>query len=142
MKNSRPPNQNAPWSLGLTAMGIFLFFGAAMATLAGSTLTWRGTVLDRLWRLNPMALAQLAPLGKLAGLLFLLLAAVLAAAGIGWFRRRKWGWGLAVALIASQVIGNIFNALTGHLLEGGVGFAIAGALLLYLLRRNVRAAFS
>jgi hypothetical protein len=31
---------------GIIAVGIFLFFGAAMALLAGTTLIWRGAVLD------------------------------------------------------------------------------------------------
>jgi hypothetical protein len=31
---------------GFTAIGIFLFFGALMASLAAVTLLWRGTVLD------------------------------------------------------------------------------------------------
>ncbi len=30
----------------MTAMGVFLFFGAVMALLAGTTLIWRGTLLD------------------------------------------------------------------------------------------------
>jgi hypothetical protein len=41
---------------GITAMGIFLFFGATMASLAGATLTWRGTILDRMWALIVMHL--------------------------------------------------------------------------------------
>jgi hypothetical protein len=68
----------------LTAVGIFLFFGASMALLAGTTLLWRGTVLDRVWVLNAPAHQQLAPLGKAAGALFVALSAALAAAGIGW----------------------------------------------------------
>jgi hypothetical protein len=37
------------------AIDIFLFCGAAMASLAATTLLWRGTALDRLWALNPKA---------------------------------------------------------------------------------------
>jgi hypothetical protein len=33
---------------GLTAIGIFLLFGTVMAFLAGTTLVWRGTFLDRM----------------------------------------------------------------------------------------------
>ena len=50
-----------------TAIGIFLFFGAVMASLAATTLLWRGTALDRVWALNPMAYKQLAPLGVTSG---------------------------------------------------------------------------
>jgi hypothetical protein len=74
-----------------------------MASIAGTTLTWPGTFLDRLWVLNPTAHKQLATFAKPAGILFLLLAAVLAMAGTGWFKHRLWGWRLAVAVITTQV---------------------------------------
>jgi hypothetical protein len=89
-----------PQTPGFTAVGIFLFFGAIMASLAATTLLWGGTALDRLWELNPVAYEQLKPLGSAAGVLFLLLGAALFIAGIGWFCRRIWGWKLAVVIIA------------------------------------------
>jgi hypothetical protein len=76
-------------------MGIFWFFGAVMASVAATNLLWRGTALDRIWALNPTAYQQLLPLGGTVGFLFLLLSATLTTAGIGWFRRRLWGWRLA-----------------------------------------------
>jgi hypothetical protein len=65
---------------GKTAIGIFLLFGAVMASLAGATLLWRGTALDRMWTLNPRAYKELAPLGKLVGIPFLMLGVLLAVA--------------------------------------------------------------
>src|SRR5271163_4213354 len=82
----------ATFPRGLAAMGIFLVFGACMASLAGLTLALPGTALDRIWLLNPRAYKQLAPLGKEVGIPFLLLAAALVAAAAGWFKRRVWGW--------------------------------------------------
>ena len=123
-------------------MGAFLFFGAFMASLAATTLLWPGTALDRLWTLNPTAYKQLAPAGGRVGILFLLLGAALATAGVGWFRRRLWGWKLAVALIATQVLGDVVNCIRGDLLGGGIGVIIAGMLLLFLLQPRIRAAFS
>jgi hypothetical protein len=61
---------------------------------------------------------------------------------MGWFKRRLWGWQLAVGIIAVQVLGDLVNAFMGDLVRGGVGFVIAGALLVYLLRPEVRAAFA
>jgi hypothetical protein len=63
--------------LGFAAIGIFLFFGGAMAGLAATTLLLPGTPLDRAWSLNPTAYQQLSPLGRKVGILFLLLAVVL-----------------------------------------------------------------
>jgi hypothetical protein len=126
---------------GISAVGGFLFFGATMASIAGTTLTWPGTSLDRVWDLNPTAHRQLATLGRPAGILFLLLATVLVAAGTGWLKHRLWGWRLTVAVIATQVLGDLVNLFRGDWLRGGVGFSIATALLCYLLRPTVRAVF-
>src|ERR1700757_4090497 len=132
--NGKPP--------GFAAIGVFLFFGASMASLAATTLLLPGTPLDRAWILNPTAYKQLSPLGVKVGILFLLLAVLLVLSGVGWFRRRLWGWRLAVAIIATQVLGDITNLVRGDWLRGGTGFIIASALLLYLLTPRVRAAFS
>ena len=126
---------------GFTAMGVFLVLGAIVASLAATSLLWRGTPLDRLWDLNPTAYKQLAPLGGAVGIFFLLLGGALTTAGIGWFRRRLWGWRLAALIIAIQVVGDVVNCVRGDLLRGGVGVIIAGALLLFLLRPKIRAAF-
>ncbi len=126
---------------GVIAMGIFLLFAAAMALLAGITLASPGTVLDRMWTINPRAYKQLAPLGRSVGILFSVLSVGLGAAGIGWFRRRKWGWVLAVSIISIQILGDVVNALRGQVIEGSVGIVLAGALLLYMTRPYVRGMF-
>ena len=113
-----------------------------MASLAAVTLTFPGTALDRAWRLNPVAYAQLSPLGTPIGIVFFLLAAALAAAATGWVRRRRWGWILAVIIITTQVVGDLVNLLRGDVLRGAVGVTIAGALLFYMTRPRVRAAFA
>ncbi len=127
---------------GVTAFGLFLLFGTAMALLAATTLLFSGTPLDRVWSLNPRAYRELAPFGKTAGAGFALLASALAIAAAGWFRRRLWGWRLAAVLIAAQVLGNLFNLFRGRVAEGVVGIAIAGALLVYLLSKPIRVLFS
>lgn len=112
-----------------------------MATLAGITLTWPGTRLDRIWELNPRAYRQLAPIGALAGIGFLVLGGVLLASAIGWMRRRLWGWRLTVGIIATQALGDLVNAIRGDVPGGVVGCVIAGTLLGYLLRPGVRRVF-
>jgi hypothetical protein len=83
-----------------------------------------------MWVLNPTAYRKLAPLGE-----------TMAIASVGWFKRRFWGWGLAVGIISTQVAGGSINLVRGDFARGGMGLAIAGALLLYLLRPKVRTTF-
>ncbi len=82
----------------MTGIGTFLLFGAVTASLAGASLVWRGTALDRMWTLNP-------------------------------------------AVIATQVLGGAVNIFMGRIVEGGIGVAIAGALLFYALRADVKSVF-
>jgi hypothetical protein len=131
-----------PKAPGFTAIGVFLFFGAVMAGLAATTMLWQGTALDRVWALNPTAHRQLAPLGGMVGIFFLVLGAALTTAGIGWFRRRLWGWRLSVVIISTQVLGDVVNCVRGDWLRGGTGVIIAGALLLFLLQPRIRATFA
>jgi len=127
---------------GFAAIGIFLFLGAVVATLAAVPLLWRGTPLDRLWTLNPTAYKQLAPMGGIVGILFVGLSAALITAGVGWFRRRLWGWRLAVIIISLQVLGDVVNCSRGDWLRGGTGISIASMLLLFLLRPKIRRSFA
>jgi hypothetical protein len=72
---------------------------------------------------------------------FLLLGNVLALSGVGWLERRAWGWRLAVVIIVTQVLGDFVTALMGGVSEGMVGVIISSALLIYLLRPEVKSAF-
>ena len=98
--------------------------------------------LDRAWDLNPIAYKHLVLVGGKVGILFVLLGAALTAGGLGWFRRRPWGWRLAVIIIAAQVLGDVFNCVTGDSVCGGAGIIIEGTLLLFLLQPRTRAAFT
>jgi ABC-type branched-subunit amino acid transport system permease subunit len=134
------PFQN-PRPVGFVPLGIFFFFGSIMAAYAAITLLRPGTILDRAWALNRTAHMQFLPLGRMVAVPFAVLAAVLFLAGVGWFRRRYWGWLLGISLIATNLAGDIVNLALRDWLKGAVGVVIAGLLLVYMTRRGVRAYF-
>jgi hypothetical protein len=133
--------ERRPPKFAFVAIGIFLFFGMAMAALAGTTLLWPGTDLDRIWLLNPKAHSQLAALGPRIGLAFLLLALALGTTAIGWFQKKRWGWQLALCIIAIQVLGDLMNVMKRDYVRGIPGVVIAGALLAYLCRSRIKELF-
>jgi hypothetical protein len=123
------------------AIGIFLIWGAFMAALAGITLVFPGTWLDRIWVLNPAGHAGLMALPKPVRLLFPVLALALLCAGVSWLKRRFWGWMLAAVLVAGNLIGDLARLAQGDWLGGSVGVAVAGALLFYIARPGTRSFF-
>ena len=134
--NARPTRPR-----GLIPIGLFFIFGATMAAYAAVTLLRPGTALDVLWSLNKKAHAQLLPVATIAGPLFLFLSCALAAAAIGWFRRRYWGWLLGVTIIAINAVGDAANLVRGEALKGAAGVVVAGFLLIYMTRSRVRTYF-
>jgi uncharacterized membrane protein (DUF2068 family) len=126
---------------GFAAIGVFFYFGATMATYAAITLLEPGTFLDRAWALNPSAHLHLGAMGRAMGLPFIGLAVALLLAGVGWFKRRYWGWLLGTVMIAINLTGDLMQLLRGEPAKGAVGVAVAGLLLSYLTRRRVRGYF-
>ena len=127
---------------GFVPIGAFFLFGATMAAYAAITLLKPGTVLDGLWALNKTGHAQLASLGKSAGLGFVALSASMCAGAVGWFRHRYWGWILGTTIVAINAAGDLINVARGEWLKGAVGVAIAGLLLFYVTRSGVRDHFN
>src|SRR5258708_39863261 len=126
---------------GFLPLGIFFFFGSLMASFAAVTLLNPGTFLDIAWRLNPLGHAELSSLGRMIGIPFLLLSGALFLAGIGWFKRRRWGWILGTGIIAVNLLGDFIHLFTGDV-KSLAGALIASLLLFYMSRRGGRGYFT
>jgi hypothetical protein len=137
MRPAKPSRSPA----GFFPLGVFFFFGSLMAAFAAITLLKPGTLLDQAWNLNMSAHEQMLPLGRVVGIPFIVLAVVLFLAGIGWFRRRYWGWVLGVSVIGINLAADITHFFLGDRLKSGVGVVIASLLLFYMTREKVRGYF-
>jgi uncharacterized membrane protein (DUF2068 family) len=124
--------------LGVTAISIFFAFGTFMAALSVAMLLLPGTSLDRLWQLNPQAKQGLAHSGALGMVLMLAVSSACAAAAVGVWRCRRWGWWLAVAILSVNLAADLGNAMVLNDWRALIGLPIGGAMIGYLiLRRSV-----
>ena len=95
-----------------------------------------------IWLTKPEAHGDLMLLRPASTIGFLTLSAAMGFAAVGCMRRKLWGWTLAVAIFATNGLGNAIHAATGALAEGLLGVAITLAILWWLTRPNVRALFA
>ena len=105
-------------------------------------LFWPGSKFEVIWKIYPARRSLLMPYRMWLGPGFLMLAIVMVSASIALFRRRVWGWWLAVAIFLVNGLSDAGQILLGHFLEGGIGVAVAGAILFYLSRPKVREIFT
>jgi hypothetical protein len=123
---------------GIMAFIVFFLVGTLISFLAGLSLLVPSTFFQGMWRVNPRGHNGLVRIGLWAVVLLFAASISCAAAAIGLWRRARWGHGVAVALIAINLLSDIANALMATEPRAIVGIPIAFALLLYLLRKPVR----
>jgi hypothetical protein len=133
MKKTRP----RPY--GVIALGVFFFLGAIICLIASLSLAFPNSFMQPMWRLNPRGHEGLVAIGRWAVLLLSTVGVFCAAAAIGLWRGNRWGHGIAIALIAINLIADVINTLLGTEPRAIVGVPIAVAILWYLLSKRVRA---
>lgn len=131
-----------PKLLGVLLIAIFFALATCVVLGVGTALLFPGSKLEVLWSLYPARRVMLMPYRVWLGPAFLALSLAMASASLGCFLQYKWGWWLAVAIFGVQGLSDVGELLAGHLVEGGIGVSAAGALLFYLSRPHVRAAFT
>ncbi len=124
--------------VGITALSIFFFFGAAVSFTASVSLLFPGSLLEPMWRLNPRAREAFAGMGAWSVVLMCAVCAACASAAVGLWRGAHWGYWLAVVLLTINLIGDIANVLLGTEPRAAVGIPIVVALLALLRRGRVR----
>jgi hypothetical protein len=85
-------------------VAVVLSLAAAVSFLTGSSLLFPDVAWHRIWEWNKPAYVAFARLGRIAGVLLLLLAALSAITGSGLFRGKRWAWWMAIACSVSTVL--------------------------------------
>ncbi len=123
---------------GISIIGLFLLVAPVILVVSAISLLVPGTFLDQIWVVNETGYRQMLPFRGLVGIGFLALGVVIALAGIGLLKGRKWGWWLAVLVFAANGIGDGIRFLLGDFLGGSIGLVVVALILFYLTRPKVQ----
>ena len=127
--------------LGITALSIFFFFGAAMSFLSSILLLFPGSFLELLWKLNPRARENFTAIGIWAIVLMSVVCMACVLAALGLWRGSWWGYWLAVALLIINLLGDIANVILGTEPRAAIGIPIVVLILAFIMNRRVKQFF-
>ena len=105
------------------------------------TLAWPGTALDALWIVNPTGHAGLRALGPVGIVGMAALSVTMALTTFGLLARRRWAWWAAVIGLVVNATSDLATAIaTGDPITL-IGVPVAGVIVWWLTRREVRSRF-
>ncbi len=120
--------------VGIALISFFFVFGALASGLAGFMLLLPRTPLDTLWRLNPHAREGFAPMGLWAVFLMSMVFVACAAAALGLWHRRRWGYWTAISILGINLLGDAINTFVLRDWRTVIGVPIAALMIAYLFR--------
>ena len=126
---------------GITALSLFFVAGCLISLTSLVSLTFSWAFLEPIWRLNPKAREAFAAMGSWADLLLAAVSVACGLAAAGLWHGARWGYVLAVGLIAVNLAGDAVNAIVGTEPRAVFGIPVALAILIFLSSRRVRSFF-
>ncbi|MGB9331982.1 MAG: hypothetical protein WCB10_14550 [Steroidobacteraceae bacterium] len=122
-------------------MSAFFVSGTLASGLAAVSLLTPGGYLEPIWRLNPAGHAGLRTLGAWGPLILAAACLACAAAGYGFLSGKRWGYRLGVAVLLTNLAGDLLNVASGIERRALVGIPIVALLLWYLSSPTVKQYF-
>jgi len=116
--------------------------GTCASFISAVSLTFPGSFLEPIWDLNPHARAGFSRIGSWAIVLMISVCIACLFTALGLWRRRSWGYWLAVVMLVVNLCGDVVNVITGIEPRAIIGIPIVGMILAYLLRKRTRYHFN
>jgi hypothetical protein len=126
----------------VSGLSAFFALGAVISATSLVALLFPGGILEPMWRINPRAREQFQVMGIWGPVLMAVVSTACAAASVGLWRGRRFGYLLGVTLLTVSLLGDLANALLGVEPRAWVGVPVAAALLALLTSRSSRAFFT
>jgi hypothetical protein len=122
-------------------LSFFFLFGGVMCVLTILLLSYPGSFLEPMWRLNPEAQRSFQSIGGWAIPLMGVVGVACLLSAIGLAMRTNWGRRFAIAVLAVNLLGDTIAALVRHDPRSLVGLPIGGAMIAFLMSARVRFLF-
>jgi hypothetical protein len=126
---------------GITVLVSLFAIGVCASLISAVSLSFPGSFLETVWRLNPRAREGFNHLGGWAILLMISVCIACALTVMGLWRGRLWGYWLALAMLLLNVAGDFINVISGSEPKAIVGIPVVLAIVVYLLRNRTRQYF-
>lgn len=120
---------------------IFFSLSALLCGVVALSFTEIGAGASAIWVLKPAAFAFLSQYPHVMIVGFSILAVAFAFCAIGLSLRKPWAYRLAIGFIAINAISAAVNLAGTPTYAGLIGLAVAGALIWWLSRPDVRSQF-
>jgi hypothetical protein len=127
--------------MGIRLLIAFFLFGTCMTGLTAFTLTWPGTPLDLIWRMNPQGHAGLSALGWPAAAGMAAFCVLMGSTALGLTGRRRWAWRSAAAILALNAASDLVVAALHRDPQTLIGPPIAGLIIWWMSRPPIREQF-
>ncbi len=127
---------------GYRIIGYFLLLAVLILLAAGLSLLMPGTFWKQIWFIKKAEYQKMLPNRLWIGWGFWLLAIIMAIAVTGWFRKRRWGWFLVIAIFMINGLSDAVRFVMGNYIEGSIGVCTTAGIVFYLLRSSVKNFFS
>ncbi len=122
-------------------LAALFILGACASGYAAVTLAWPGTALDVAWTVNPEGHVGLRSLGPVAIVGMAALSVTMVVTAVGLLALRRWAWWVAVVGLAGNAIGDLATAIATGEPRTLIGVPVAGLIVWWLTRREVRSRF-
>src|ERR1044072_5711981 len=126
---------------GITVLVSLFAIGVCASLISAVSLSFPGSFLETVWRLNPRAREGFNHLGGWGILLMISVCIACALTVMGLWRGRLWGYWLALAMLLLNVAGDFINVISGSEPKAIVGIPVGLVLVVYLLRNRTRQYF-
>lgn len=115
--------------------------GAVISFTTAVALFFPGSFPYQMWKLNPRAQQGFAKIGVWAVVLMLTVSAGCGLSAFGLWNGKLWGYRLAIALLITNLVGDVYNVISRTEPRAAVGIPIVILILVFTMNRSARGFF-